>query len=108
METKDNILIWIDEITDTERKDALPGLVRRNKAGAVVSKSAEEIRMNIQNYINKFAPLLKNPDTPDSSYIVDEIELALTVNAEGGIELLGKLTIGAEASVKVRLKRRNN
>ena len=44
----------------------------------------------------------------DSLFSVDSIELNLAVNAEGGIEMIGKLTAGVQSSVKVLLRKRQS
>jgi hypothetical protein len=40
------------------------------------------------------------------SFEIDEIEISLAVTAEGGVELIGKVTAGVEAGIKITLKRR--
>ena len=37
--------------------------------------------------------------------VIDEVELSLVITASGGVELLGKLSVGAQAGIKVKLKR---
>jgi hypothetical protein len=56
--------------------------------------------------MEKFRPIVESQDQK-SAFIIDEVELSLAVNAKGGIELLGKLEAGAQAGIKIKLKRRS-
>jgi hypothetical protein len=42
----------------------------------------------------------------ESKFYVDELEISLAINASGGVELIGKLEAGAQAGIKIKLKRK--
>lgn len=98
-----NIPIWTDG-EPSGVKEALPGTrlksdVHRFVDSAVLSES-------LQKFLGDFQDVLDSPEPKDSKFVVDRIELNLAVNAEGGIELIGKLSSSVRASIKVVLNRR--
>ena len=103
MSETDKIKIWTDE-EQRKGKAAVPRMaqVARN----VASASADVISDNLQVFLKAFEPIAAKASSATSDFLVDEIELSLVVNGKGGIELLGKLEGGAEASIKVKLKRK--
>lgn len=102
MAKRPTISIWTSE-TDSEKKAALPSIIK--KTGTVVEAGVDAISKNLNDFIETFRQVAEAQDDK-GKFTVDEIELSLAVNAKGGIELLGKLEGGAEASIKVKLKRK--
>lgn len=101
----DKIKIWTDDNFDIPTtKSALPTLAR-----AAVSRSievgAEVLQDSIRSFSQQFTGLLDGQPLDDNNIVIDEVELSLVVTASGGIELLGKLNVGAQAGIKVKLKR---
>jgi hypothetical protein len=70
-----------------------------------VEVSAEDLSKNLDTFLSKFEPVLKNQDKSFGSFRVDELELSLVVSAEGGVSLIGIAKAGATAGLKVKLKR---
>lgn len=104
MGTPQDIDIWT-EMTDDDSKSALP---RLGKAAGmqVVKVGANVLAENMQSFLALLDEVLSNQPKSVSGYSIDEIELNLAVNAHGGIELVGKLTAGMEAGIKIKLKAR--
>jgi hypothetical protein len=103
MNEQEKIKVWVTP--EDDRKAALPSLAK--KASAVVEVGAEVLAQKVQNFLANFRPLTESSELKDSPFVVDEIELSLAVNASGGIELIGKVEGGAEASMKITLRRRS-
>jgi hypothetical protein len=107
MKGKDKVAIWTDDAVEKSTKAALPDLAKRAVA-RTVEVSADALQANIRSFLTKFAALLDDGTLGDTKVVVDEVELSLTVTASGGVELLGKLSAGGEAGIKVKLKRQEN
>lgn len=60
---------------------------------------------NLKNVLTNFQQLVNDVPKPASGYFIDEIEINLGVNGSGGIALIGKMEVGMEAGIKVRIKR---
>lgn len=103
-EKSETISVLVD-LESKGSKAAIPRLADR-VTSQVVEIDSSTISENLSSFISKIQPIITSSDIPDNSFSVDEIELSLVINASGGIELIGKLTIGAEAGIKVTLKRR--
>ncbi len=70
----------------------------------VVQVGISTISANISGFIRDFESNLSKELPTDSRFVVDEIELTLAITASGGVELVGKLSAGAQAGIKVKLK----
>jgi len=99
------IRVWT-EPTHTGRKAALPRLADRVTA-EVVEVDSSALSENLKVFLRKIQATIEDSSVEGSSYSIDEVELTLAVNASGGIELVGKLSAGAQAGIKVKLKKRN-
>ena len=104
MSKQEKIKVWVTP--ETDRKAALPSLAK--KASTVVEVGADVLAQKLESFLTSFRPLIDVEKSNTSDFVIDEIELSLAVNASGGIELVGKLEGGAEASLKVKLKRRTS
>lgn len=100
----DKINIWTDEEQD-KGKAAVPRMAQVTRH--VVSASADVISDNLAAFLKAFEPITTQAADATSAFEIDEIELSLVVNGKGGIELVGKLEAGAEASIKIKLKRKS-
>jgi hypothetical protein len=102
MKPTKTIPVWTDEETP-RAKSALPMPAAALKGIAKVD--SKTLADNLKDFLTAFDGVLADCPTTFSAFQIDEMELSLAVNAQGGIELLGKLSAGAEASIKVKLKR---
>jgi|GEM_PF-1313137 len=107
MENRQPKALRVWAVPEEEGHDALPSFDRAK--GKVTAQALElvefqpgELRASIQVFLEEFSSL---PSEPKTGFQVEEIELALTVNAKGGIALLGKLEVGGEAGIKVKIRR---
>src|ERR1700687_4647919 len=98
------IRVWT-EVMVGDRKEALPGLKRAVAVWESVEVEGRHLCEALKNFLHDFESVFSETEKR-SSFTVDEIELNLAVNGEGGIELIGKLSASAQAGVKVRLKPR--
>lgn len=100
--------VWA--VPEDEGHDALPSFNKTKerltaRTLELVEFEPGELQTSVQAFIKEFSSL---PSEPNSGFQVQEIELALTVNAKGGIALLGKLEVGGEAGIKVKIRRGNS
>jgi hypothetical protein len=101
----DTIKVWVENINDGAlTKSALPPLAR-TAVKNTIELSGEALRESIKSFASQFITLFDGGVIEGSTVVIDEIELSLTVSASGGIELVGKLSVGAEAAIKIKLKR---
>ncbi|MEW6199132.1 MAG: hypothetical protein AB1601_10800 [Planctomycetota bacterium] len=103
MKKKDMIAVWATPLAE-EGKPALPRLARGSTS--VVEIGSETIAKNLKRFLSSFQPILDAQDSTSTNFDIEEVEVHLTVNASGGVELVGKLETGAEASIKLTLRRR--
>jgi len=100
----DTVKVWVDDAQETGAKSALPTLVRA-AASKTVELSGDVLRESIKGFAAQFSELLDGGPIGEGNAVIDEIELSLTVTASGGVELLGKVAVGAQAAIKLKLKR---
>ncbi|MDG2539843.1 hypothetical protein P5Y53_19345 [Dyella jiangningensis] len=100
----DAVKIWVDDSQETGAKSALPTLAR-TVVGKTVEVSGDILRDSIKGFAAQFSALLDGSPVGEGPAVIDEIELSLAISATGGVELLGKATLGAQASIKLKLKR---
>jgi hypothetical protein len=102
MTTKKTIAVWTAK-DSSRQKSALPTPTEALKTVAQVDP--EILANNLTDYLQLFDGVLVDRFPKKSGFQVEEIEIGLVVNAHGGVELIGKIDVGAEASIKVTLKR---
>jgi len=96
------IEIWLPA-QETEAKAALPAL---GKGRLVISQiELDALAKNLGDFVTSFQDHLPSALPSKSGYAIDSIEINLGVNATGGIAVIGKLEAGAEAGIKVVIKR---
>jgi hypothetical protein len=100
----DTVKVWAEDTQENGVKSALPTFAR-SAIGKSVEVSGEVLRESIKGFAAQFSGILDGNPIGDGKAVIDEIELSLTVTASGGIELLGKATVGSQASIKLKLKR---
>lgn len=101
----DMIKVWVESDESVAlTKAALPSLAR-TAVTKTVELSGEALRDGIKGFASQFVTLFDDDISEGSTVVIDEIELSLTVSAGGAIELVGKLSVGAQAAIKVKLKR---
>ena len=83
---------------------ALPRLGNLSAIQAV-DADPDVLSRNLQRFLSSFQIVLAEQPREIAGYEIDEIELNLAVSASGGIELIGKLSTGLQAGIKVKLKR---
>jgi len=73
----------------------------------VVSKiSSKVIAESFDSFINGLNEVLgKHPASVGNDFVIDEIELNLTIDASGSIELIAKADAKIEGAIKMTLKR---
>jgi hypothetical protein len=71
----------------------------------VVSLAAEDLGQNLKTFLESFQEAFNSLPQKVGDFRLEQVELNLVTNASGGIELVGKLDVGAEASITVVLKR---
>jgi len=94
----------LTEDCDSVRKNVLPSLASGSRK--VTEVAVDVLSGNLQQFLRNFEVALDSTDLSTSRFQLDQIELNLVVNAEGSIELVGKVSSGVVASVKVTLKRK--
>ncbi|MXN80134.1 hypothetical protein GR157_36150 [Burkholderia sp. 4701] len=100
----DTVKVWVDDTQETGTKSALPTLAR-TAVGKTVELSGDVLRKSIKTFAAQFSDLLDGSPIGEGTAVIDEIELSLTVTASGGVELMGKATVGSQAAIKLKLKR---
>lgn len=102
MATNTVIEVWTDSQT-TEAKAAvpMPAIFSRR----AVDVKPEELSAKLKAFLSGFESVLRECPPVIGGFSVDQIELNLAVNASGGIELIGKLSAGVQASIKLVLRK---
>ena len=102
----DTVKVWTEDAQEPGIKHALPTLAR-TAVGKTVELSGDVLRESIKAFATPFSELLDGNPLGEGSAVIEELELSLTITASGGIELLGKATVGSQASIKLKLKRQS-
>jgi hypothetical protein len=103
-ESSRKITVWTESVEE-QRKAALPSLGRT--VTQFVDVDAEVLATNLREFIESFVPAISALPPKTAGYALEEMEFSLAVDGKGGIQLLGQLSIGAQASIKLKLKRRD-
>jgi hypothetical protein len=94
----------LTEASAPKGKAAFPTLSRMAPL-QTVEVETKVLTANLQRFLKEFETVFDDA-SKWANFEIGEVELSLTVNAEGGIELVGKLTAGAEATIKIKLRPR--
>ena len=93
-------------ITTTDETNTKSGLPFGPKLSQKLSVTSEDLSANLNTFLESFNQVIEaQPETLAKGFSIDEIELSLSVNASGGIELIGKAEAGIEGGITIRLKR---
>jgi len=108
------IEVWIGHSADNreagEVKGAMPSLQRclERSSASVAVVASDILADNLRQFLAQIERSIIDTPPRGSAFQVEQIELNIVVNANGGIELVGKAIAGAEASMKVVLKRKTS
>jgi hypothetical protein len=100
----DELTVIVEEYLShesTERR-MLPGIPARSVLKAV-SIDSVVLRDNLRAVLNTVGKILDEQPKVIGGFEINEVELAFSVNASGGIELVGKATAGAESGIRIKL-----
>ncbi|MGA7893062.1 MAG: hypothetical protein WCA49_07550 [Candidatus Sulfotelmatobacter sp.] len=61
---------------------------------------------NLKQTLADFQVMMDDLPKSASGYCIEEVELSMGVTGSGGIALIGKLEVGVEAAIKVKIKRK--
>lgn len=100
---KKDISVWTVQVEEN-KKAALPSF--GEKTAEIVTVSQDKLSANLKDFLESSQALTELDMPKESSFYIDEMELSLAINAKGGIELVGKLEAGAQAGIKIKLKRK--
>ena len=103
MSDSKSISVWVEHL-DQDKVSVLPSIEDITRSTTEVS--ANVLAKNFQCFVKNFLSILDKQEYDESSYEMQSIELNLSVNAKGGIELIGKLSAGVTTSMKVHLIRK--
>ena len=73
-----------------------------------VAVHKDQLAANLKDFMTDMQGVFGEVTETAGSFEVDEIELQLSVNAKGGIELIGKVETGVKAGILLRMKRRKD
>jgi hypothetical protein len=96
------IRIWADE----EPPPGKPAVPMADLTRRVAVVTNEFVAENLQKFMRAFDPVIEGMSSAAGRFYVDEIEVSLAIDAKGGVQLIGKMEAGAQATLKVKLKRR--
>jgi hypothetical protein len=102
MTVSQKIEIWTTA-PDADIKAALPTFSKTRIEVTHVAASA--LSKNLTNFLTDMQAVFEMSPSVTPGFHIDEIELNLGVNSQGGVALIGKLEAGVQVGIKVKLKR---
>ncbi len=72
---------------------------------APIKLNAEALRNNLTDFIQAISETIKGLPALADPYKLEEIELVVEVNAEGSIQLVGGVKVGASGGITLKLRR---
>ncbi len=100
---KDSLINVIVETEESNTKSILPSIA--GKKMATVSLPVKLMKQNLKRFLDSMEDIITDVNRSGKTMKVDQIELNLAVNAEGGFELIGKASASIETSIKIVLVR---
>lgn len=97
----------ITVITTSDDSDTKGALSFKPNLPKQITVESNDIVTEMHTFLNNFQKIFEEQSQVSNSFMIDEIELNLAINASGGIELVGKATAGIEGGIKVKLKWKN-
>jgi hypothetical protein len=109
MSSQIDVIVAVDAPATAEEKvrGAYPS-GRSMPRNVQVSLDNAVVEENMIEMMNKFGNRLLAPTTAEQCFEVDEIELTLSIDAKGGVSLIGSVEVGGHAGIKVKLKRKTS
>lgn len=104
MEKQVTVEIWNPDENPASAKAALPSF-GAGRVG-VTSVAVTDISVNLREILTSFQDAFSEVPVSPAGFVIDEIELSLGINGKGGFAIIGKLEMGAQAGVKVKIKRK--
>ena len=92
----------IEGLSTTTQPFKLPSVLGKMKAYHI---DMSLLTNNLRETLADFQKMMDGIPKSASGYCIEEIELNLGVTGNGGIALIGKLDIGVEAAIKIKIKR---
>ncbi|MGA2623837.1 MAG: hypothetical protein ABSF91_08300 [Bacteroidota bacterium] len=102
MTEKSEILVLVST-SDPDMAKGSKGLI--DKVPAPVKLDAELLKNNLTAFLQAINQLLSGVPKVMEPFKLDEIELAIEVNGEGNIQLVGGVKVGAKGGITLKLKR---
>lgn len=100
-----NLITVITTTQTSDIKGAMPTL--KNLSNNEITVTSEKLSLNLKGFLEKFKPVFEQQETQIGNFEISEIELSLAINASGGIELIGKVEVGIEGGIKIKLQKRD-
>jgi hypothetical protein len=100
------ITVLVSKEATTEQSETKAGLPNfRKVATEEIKISSEKLAESLKDFLDNFKPALEKQDEKIGNFKIDEIELSLALNASGGVQLIGKVDVGIEGGIVIKLKR---
>lgn len=96
----------ITVITMSDDSDTKGALSFKPNLPKQITVESNDIVTGMHAFLDNFQKLFEEQSQVSNSFMIDEIELNLAINASGGIEMIGKASAGIEGGIKVKLKRK--
>lgn len=102
-----SIEVWTQGEVATDTKNAVPVFGKANARVQLTSIEVSTLGDNFKELVGKLSAILEEPEQEmPGGFGIDEVEISLGVNAKGGFTLIGTAEVGAQAGIKVKLKRK--
>lgn len=98
------VTVWVPEDARSER-DGLPSFrAGREQVLKPVKVDPQTIAESLQGILAALTPVVEAKPAK-SGLVIDELELGLTISADGEVGFIASVSAGIEASIKLKLKR---
>lgn len=102
--TRTEVTVWIPEEVRSER-DGLPSFrAGREQVLKPVKVDPNTVAESLQGILSALTPVIEAEPTK-KGLVIDELELGLTISADGEVGFIASVSAGIEASIKLKLKR---
>lgn len=95
----------LEEIFKSPPRERPSLLSREGLKYALFEVETDVLTKNLKEVLSDFQGMMNELSKPASGFCIDEIELNLGISGKGGVALIGKLDVGVDATIKVRIKR---
>lgn len=97
-----NISLWVEESAVIKR--GMPGFGKN--VSALNKVETKTISSNLKKFLKEIQETLDGQPDSIAGYEIDNVVLNIAVTANGGIELIGKMSAGVTASMSITLQRK--